>query len=132
MPNTYQDALSFMHESEEGKPLAIAITDRFHGITNVNEAWEKLCGYNIEEVKGRTFRFMQGAMTDLQVLDQLNCCLQRGEAVEVIVVNYNKYGRRFHNYLQVKPLVDMDSPDKITHYLGILNDLDGSISVAGC
>lgn len=124
MPNSYEEALHFMHETAPGLGSAIALTDRYHQITDVNYTWELLCGYSPEEVKGRTFRFMQGAHTDVNILLALNQCLQRGEAVEVVIVNYAKDGREFYNHLLIKPLYSgASSRGEVTHYLGELRDV---------
>ncbi len=123
-PNDVRNAEIFMRTS----PAALVITEAVQPflIVRVNRAWELLCGYEEEEVVGRSFRFLQGAETDQSLLDLLVQGIRRGENVSLVINNYHKSGEMFRNFLRVKPLFSSDG--RITHYFGQLQDLDAAIS----
>ncbi len=124
LPNSIDDALIYLQQPGQNK--AMVITDRHCVITHVNNAWSILCEYESDEVIGRTFRFMQGAATDMRCLDNLNNHISLGLPFDAVLNNYTKSGRMFRNYLQVKALRTYahSGKEEITHFLGILTDLD--------
>jgi len=73
-------------------------------IVHVNDAWEGLCGWSMEECRGKTLSLLQGHETDLSAVTSLMNPLLRGEEGGVVLTNYTKEGRRFRNHLRVGPL----------------------------
>lgn len=124
LPIYYDDAILFLQQQSHIQ--AVVITDKNCHICQVNQMWSTLCEYKLEEVVGRTFRFMQGPATDLRTLDILNDHITQGLPVEVLLNNYTKSGRIFRNFLQVKPLRARNTTGlgEITHFLGLLTDID--------
>lgn len=117
-PNTLRSALQ---HSEEAR----VITEAAHPfrITHVNQAWVNLCGFSEEESRGKTLRILQGNDTDAGTVKCLvdDCSAGRPSSMEV--VNYDKAGKKFRNFLRVYPLTENNSEGEVSHLLGILKPL---------
>jgi len=87
----------------------------------VNPAFERTTGYSAAEVIGRNCRFLQGNDTEQPELDVMRKALKNRESCTVVVRNYRKDGSLFWNELSLSPIYD--SAGKLTHYLGIQNDI---------
>ena len=90
-----------------------------------NEAFETMTGYRREEVLGRNCRFMQGPDTDPVAVEQLSQAIRRGEACEVVLLNYRKDGRPFWNRLSIGPV--HDAAGHLTHYIGVQTDVTEAV-----
>ena len=87
-------------------------------IVHVNAAWEGLCGYTLDECRGKSLGMLQGPETDLSTATSLLHQLLRGEEGGAILTNYTKEGRRFRNYLRVGPL------QKEPFFVGLLQEIE--------
>ncbi|AFZ17045.1 adenylate/guanylate cyclase domain-containing protein [Allocoleopsis franciscana] len=90
-------------------------------ITYVNPAFERLTGYQAEEVVGRNCRFLQGKDTDQPALNELREAIREGKGCKVILSNYRKNGTLFWNELSVSPIYDAEG--NLTHFVGIQSDI---------
>ena len=85
----------------------VIVADSYGRIEWVNEAFEIITGFSLEEVKGKKPReFLQGKDTDKAALEKLKYALDNKEYVEVIVTNYKKNGEKYYNALQINPIFD--------------------------
>lgn len=100
-------------DSGLGKRDALIITDGRGYIVHSNLAWEKLCGFSINEIKGKTNRFLQGPLTDEEEIADLNRELQSGLAKKTSVINYRKSGRAFENNITIVPVYSWLRDDNI-------------------
>lgn len=114
-PNTVEGALR--HSSDA---RVITEATRPFRITHVNEAWTKLCGYTPEESYGKTLGILQGPKTDPETVEKLCQDCEQGRATSMKVVNYNKQGGEFNNFLQIFPLTNSSSSGDVSHLLGVL------------
>jgi PAS domain S-box-containing protein len=64
-----------------------------------NEAFQRLTGYDLEEVIGRNCRFLQGPHTDRSAITLLRDTIEHGESIEIDLLNYRKDGTTFWNAL---------------------------------
>jgi PAS domain S-box-containing protein len=94
-------------------------------IWNVNRAWEELCGYSFVESRGKTLgKLLKGPETDPIAATNLVAKLLQGEQeVGTTLTNYTKTGRPFRNRIRVGPIYDEDDHDRITHFVGILQEV---------
>jgi len=106
LPNhlpSYDAALQFVARSAE--PLVM--TDAAGRICSVNAAWVELCGYQLDDVKGKTCALLQGDDTDAGTVAVLNEKIRRGEQCTMTLVNYKNAAviasPRFVNRLTVRP-----------------------------
>lgn len=94
-------------------------------IVYVNPAFERITGYSRNEVLGRDCRFLLRDDNDQPALENIRIALRDGKSGHALLRNYRKDGRLFWNDLHIAPVCDDDG--KITHYVGIQNDVSDTI-----
>jgi|AntRauTorcE11897_2_1112592.scaffolds.fasta_scaffold14347_1 PAS domain S-box-containing protein len=87
----------------------------------VNDAFEKICGYNKDEVIGRNCRFLQGNFRDEKVIEQIHHAINHREHLQVMLKNFRKDGTLFWNELNLSPVFDEEGI--LTHFVGIQTDV---------
>lgn len=97
---TPEEVRSYMCKTAD----ALVVTDRAGRIVDVNDSWEYLCGYTLEEVKGRTSAFLQGTRTDPMLRAQLSRSVKEDYSIRRRVINYTKNGVEFMNNVTILPL----------------------------
>jgi len=77
-------------------------------IRHVNEAWERLTGYNRADVVGEKsgLSFLKGRETRSRIISKLRSNVQAKVAFFGDVINYKKDGTKFVNRLSIVPLPD--------------------------
>ena len=85
---------------------SVLITDATKAgkIIYANKAFNKLTGYGVDEVVGKTPRILQGSATDKTVLVRLSKSLQSGKNFEGSAINYKKNGIPFIMHWRVVPV----------------------------
>ncbi len=71
-----------------------------------NATFTALTGYELDEVRGRNCRFLQGADTDRSDVAALREAIGRGASVRRTLLNYKKDGTRFWSDLRIDPIRD--------------------------
>lgn len=71
----------------------------------VNRAFETLTLYAAEEVLGKNCRFLQGALTDRTVTDEIAEVVRRRVSETCCLINYRKDGSLFFNLLAIRPIM---------------------------
>src|ERR1700761_4803019 len=104
------------HETGSGDPFAAAvratrmpmvITDPNqpdNPIVFCNVAFQRLTGYDREEIIGRNCRFLQGPDTDRAEVARIRAAIEAGHDVSVDLLNYRKDGSTFWNALYLSPV----------------------------
>ena len=90
-------------------------------IIYANKAFERLTGYNQDDIIGKNCRFLQGKDRGQEARFKIKEAMKNHEVVEVTLRNYKKDGTLFHNHLKVTPL--LDSKDRVLYYLGVQYDI---------
>lgn len=90
-------------------------------IVSVNPAFEQATGYAADDIVGHNCRFLQGDDRDQAEIDRLRSAVKEGQECRVVLRNYRKDGSLFWNELFVAPV--RDTGGKITHFIGIQNDI---------
>jgi PAS domain S-box-containing protein len=90
-------------------------------IMYVNEAFAKMTGYSLEEMVGKSPRFLQGPKTDRKVLNQIRAALAAKQPIQVELINYRKDGSEFWVEMSITPVPD--SSGNYTHFVGIQRDI---------
>lgn len=75
-------------------------------IVFANRAFQDLTGYAIEEIRGRNCRFLQGAHTNREQVDELRDAIRERHAIAVELLNYKKDGTPFWNAVYIAPVFD--------------------------
>ncbi|MEC3909210.1 PAS domain-containing protein [Sphingobium sp. CR2-8] len=104
------------HETGSGDPFAAAvratrmpmvITDpakHDNPIIFCNEAFQKLTGYDRDEIIGRNCRFLQGPDTDKAAVARVREAIETGHNIDIDLLNYRKDGSTFWNALYLSPV----------------------------
>lgn len=90
-------------------------------IVFANDALERRTGYAVEEVIGKTPRFLQGAETQRAALDRLRQAMERWQSTRVELINYKRDGTPFWLELDLAPIAD-DS-GWFTHWVAVERDI---------
>ncbi|PYE53767.1 EAL domain-containing protein [Deinococcus yavapaiensis] len=90
-------------------------------IIYANDAFCRMTGYTLEEVIGRTPRFLQGPKTDREQLGKIRHALETWTTVTVELVNYRKDGSEFVVEFSVVPAGNKDG--WYTHWISIQRDV---------
>jgi PAS domain S-box-containing protein len=106
--------------------IGISITDAGDGegdnaLVYVNEGFERVTGYDADEVLGRDCRFLQGEATDPDRVTTLREHIAAEEPVLVELINYRKDGTPFWNQVQVSPVEDREGD--VSQFLGFQTDI---------
>ena len=90
-------------------------------IVYVNDAFTRMTGYTVEDVKNKTPRILQGPKTDEQELKRLRAALNEASPCEVTTINYKKGGEEFWINFSVSPVKDENGLN--THFIAIEKDV---------
>jgi PAS domain S-box-containing protein len=92
--------------------MAMVITDPTqpdNPIVFANEAFQRLTGYDLEEIIGRNCRFLQGPNTDRDDISKVRQAIDAGDDIEIDLLNYRKDGSTFWNALYLSPVYANDN-----------------------
>jgi PAS domain S-box-containing protein len=73
-------------------------------IVYINDAFERITGYQRSHVIGRNCRFLQGPDTDPESVRRIRSAIEAGEDVSVDILNYRSTGEAFMNRLLIAPI----------------------------
>lgn len=90
-------------------------------IEYVNPAFERMTGYQEQEVLGRDSRFMAAPGLDDLERTKLKLAIHECKEINVIFRNLRKNGELFWNDLTITPV--WDDFGVATHFIGVLNDV---------
>ena len=103
---------------------AVILTNHAGLIEWVNEAFERMTGWKLEEVRGlKPGSFLQGPLTNLQVASEMGAKVSAGEGFHTEILNYRKDGTTYWVDIEVQPI--KDSLGKVTHFMAIEADVSG-------
>jgi PAS domain S-box-containing protein len=89
-------------------------------IIYVNNAWQKITGYEATEVIGTKPKFLAKNDLDQPGLRDLRQAIYEQQPVTVTLRNYRKDGALFWSSLSVSPFFNQDN--QLTHYFGLVRD----------
>jgi len=87
----------------------------------VNPSFERITGYQRDEVIGKNCRLLQGKDTNPAVIKEIRNAIEEGRECQVILQNYRKDGTTFWNELAISPVYN--SRRHLTHFVGIQTDI---------
>ena len=124
-----KERLRILERAIAASQSGVVVTDAQapdYPIIYVNSGFEKLTGYQANEVLGKNCRFLQGEKTQPSEIAKIKQALATKKECEVLLQNYRKDGTLFWNKLTISPVYDEES--KVTHCIGILTDLSAQIA----
>ena len=109
-----------MDEAEIGITIT-TVNGAGASITYVNDAFERLTGYDASQADDAEFRFLHGPATDPKTVERIGEHVERGETVTVEMITYTSDGRPFWNRMTATPITD--ATGAVTHVLGFHDDV---------
>ncbi|MCY1390557.1 Blue-light-activated histidine kinase 2 [compost metagenome] len=91
----------------------------------VNPAFERLTGYNANDVLYRDCRFLQNDDRDQPARQLIREALQNGTPCRRILRNYRKDGSAFWNELSITPVYNENN--KLMYFIGIQKDVSQQV-----
>jgi len=86
---------------------AKVVTDASCGIVSISPAFSDLCGYKLEEIRGRKpGSFLQGVGTDPASVDIFRQAIEKQSDCEVTLLNYHKSGSPYWVKIQMVPIFE--------------------------
>lgn len=86
---------------------AVIICDRHGRFDWVNQSFERLSGYTLEEVTGRPIReLLQGPATDVAEMDRIRAAMEALQPVTSTLVNYRKDGAPYWIEMTIEPALN--------------------------
>jgi PAS domain S-box-containing protein len=99
----------FMAQFVRNPNDCVVVTDTDSHITWANAAFSKMCGYSLDELKGkRPGQLLHGPRTSARVLRRLRKAIRLGKRRTEEVVNYHKDGHPYWVRLTISPIVDTE------------------------
>jgi diguanylate cyclase (GGDEF)-like protein/PAS domain S-box-containing protein len=118
------ERLQMMERAIESSSNGIVITDAAvadNPMIYVNHSFERITGYNKDELIGKNCRFLQGNDTNPAAVKELRTAIEEGREAQVILRNFRKDGTLFWNELSIAPVYN--SRRHLTHYIGVQTDI---------
>jgi PAS domain S-box-containing protein len=119
---TYQQELEKLSLIVQETMNAVVITDAHANIEWVNNTFEEISGYKLDEVKGRKpGSFLQGKDTDLETIAYMRQQIRAAQPFVCEVYNYKKNGLGY--WLRIKGQPIFDKSGKLTNFFAIEEDI---------
>ncbi len=121
--------LQRLEAGQDDAPDAVLLTDANLSagdgtrIVYANHSFERLSGYPLEELIGRTPRLLQGADTNRAMLERLRSSLEQGGVFVAETTNYRRDHSAYRVRWQILPL--RDASGLVTHFISVQQDASG-------
>jgi len=119
-----EERLQLMKRAIDSSNNGIVITDASQAnnpVVYFNPSFQRLTGYETEEIMGNNCRFLQGKLTDQPAVSKLRNAILHGQECHVILQNFRKDGTEFWNEVFIAPVYN--SLNHLTNFIGIQNDI---------
>jgi len=116
--------LDYRTRAMDEAPVGITMSDPAqpdNPLRYVNDRFVEMTGYDREATLGRNCRFLQGAETTDERIDELRAAIAAGEPVTTTLRNYRRDGEEFWNRVSLTPLRDEDGG--IDRWVGFQEDV---------
>ncbi|MBP9904050.1 MAG: PAS domain S-box protein [Rhodoferax sp.] len=104
---------------------AVVITDTARHITWVNPAFERISGYSLAEVIGRSPALLQTDQTDQNTVRQIRHALDHQQAFTCKILNRSKLGHDYWLAIEIQPM--RDDGGELSGFMAIQSDITESL-----
>lgn len=116
-----QESLALLSSAIEQADDLVLMTNREGIIEYVNPAFEKVTGYALMQVRGKTPRELKSGEHDSEFYARLWQTILAGTAFRAEMVNRKKSGELYHEEQTITPIKDQHG--KITHFISTGKDI---------
>jgi len=105
-------------------PIGITLTDPNrpdNPIVYLNDAYERLTGYDPADVRGRNCRLLQGPESDPGEVRKMRDAIDAEEPVTAELLNYREDGTPFWNRVDISPIYDESG--ELVNFVGFQTDI---------
>ena len=100
----------------------VIFTDADGLVTWVNEGFEHITGYGLDQAAGRKpGEFLQGERTDPETVSHMSQRLAAGEGFQVEIINYAASGREYWLHIACSPVLDRSG--KLEGFMALQTDI---------
>lgn len=93
------------YTSPTQKVFAIVITDAAGRTIDINPAFTRMCGYTLEQLRGRKpGHVLQGPATEQEVVQKMRTALRARHPFAGTLTNYDSAGNLYRVHLQIEPV----------------------------
>lgn len=101
---------------------AVVLTNTSGHIEWVNEAFVRITGFTLEEVRGRKpGQMLQGPKTDPNTVDLIRRALASEQSISTEILNYRKNGSTYWLAIEIQPM--RDDEGRLTNFMAIERDV---------
>ncbi|HLA42725.1 MAG TPA: PAS domain S-box protein, partial [Aggregatilineales bacterium] len=118
-----EDQLRQLSHAVEHSVSLVVITDHERHIEYVNSSFERVTGYTLDEIKGKTPRILHSGYTSAEEYQQLWKTISSGKTWIGELYNRKKNGEFYWESSIITPLRDPEN--RITHFLKVGEDITG-------
>ena len=90
-------------------------------IVYVNDAFTQMTGYSLDEIKGKSLKFLNGPLTQKEEQAKLRYAIDNFQSGSMEVINYKKNGEIFWASISIFPVANNEG--KYTHWVSIQRDV---------
>lgn len=120
LDKSYKESVETLRMLADTSLLPVLITSKDAQIEYVNEPWQKLFGYSLEEMHGEYARTLRSGKTPPEVYDRMWKVLASGKLFHSNeIIDRQKNGTYFHFHTSIFPLTH----GRRTFYVQILSDI---------
>ncbi|MCY7305873.1 MAG: PAS domain S-box protein [Rhodoferax sp.] len=100
---------------------ATAIDEPGPKIVYANPAFERMTGYALAELVGRSPRLLQGRQTERAALDRIRAALQARQSVRTELANHDREGSAYWIEIDIAPVLADNGT--VTHFVAVQRDV---------
>lgn len=101
---------------------SVIVTDAKDRIEWVNNAFENMTGYTLEQVKGqKPGHIFQGPETDPETVKKLSKAIRNREPITTTILNYDKQGNKYWLSININPV--FDERGELIKFIAIQRDI---------
>ncbi len=116
-----EERIRTLSQAVEQSPVSVVITDTEGNIEYVNQAFERITGYDERDVLGKNPRILKSGNTQRKAYQEMWDTVWSGKAWQGEFQNKRKNGELFWEQVNIAPV--FDEAGKVRHFLGVKQDI---------